>query len=132
MKRSNKKWLIEGKDHKHCKDILRTVARKYRAGAVEEERFPVDLHDIEPELYPHKSIRGYQADLFITQRRGKTLYRVIAEVDGGYHNERKEDDELRDRAILQHYGIQVVRFQKEALLNGEYSEEQIAEMLGLI
>ena len=132
MQKSTKRWLVEGRDHVKGKNIIRAVAKKYGAGCSEEERFGVDLHEVEPELYPKRSIRGYQADLLVTKRRGKELYRVIAEVDGGYHSERTAEDQLRDRAIMQRYGLRVVRFDKEKLLKGEYSEEEIAGKLGLI
>lgn len=101
---------------------------------MEEERYPVDLHDILPELWPRRSLRGYQADLLITTRKGKKIYQVIAEIDGEYHDDavRMIRDAIRDSAIPKVYGIQVVRFEKTKLLKGGYSEETIAEMLGLV
>lgn len=131
MKKSTKKYWYEGKDHIRAKGVIRQVARKYGAGCVEEERYTVDLHEVEPELYPKRSIRGYQADVLVTKRRGKEIHRVIAEVDGEYHSERAAEDELRDRAIKMKYGLDVVRFKKDKLLKGEYSESEIAEKLGL-
>jgi very-short-patch-repair endonuclease len=106
----------------------------YGASCVEEEPFPVDLHDYDSELWPKKSMRNYQADLVITKKKGKKVYRVIAEIDGPYHYNLKqaERDAVRDVMIPQQYRIQVVRFDKIKLIKGEYSEEEIAGMLGMI
>lgn len=132
--KSTRRFWHEGKDHIRAKAIIREVAKKYGCGCMEEERYPVDLHDILPELWPRRSLRGYQADLLITKRKGKKIYQVIAEIDGEYHDDavRMIRDAIRDSAIPKVYGIQVVRFEKTKLLKGGYSEETIAEMLGLV
>lgn len=130
--KATRKWWHEGKEHIKAKQIIKDIAKKYGCGCVEEERFEIDLHDIEPELYPKKSLRGYQADLYITKRRHGATYSVVAEVDGGYHDDRKDKDEVRDKAILQKYGIQVVRFQRDSLLVGDYTEQEIVERLGIV
>lgn len=133
-KKSTRRWWNEGKAHIEGKNIIRQAARLAGASCVEEERFPVDLHDVYPELWPKKSMRGYQADLLITKKTGKTVYQVIAEVDGEYHTDdpkQQEKDTIRNLAIPAKYGLQVVRFDKEALLKGRYSNEQIIAMLGL-
>jgi very-short-patch-repair endonuclease len=108
--------------------MFKDIARKYGCGCVEEEVFAVDLHDTN-ELYPKGTIRTYPVDLYITRR--KPPYSVIVEIDGIYHQERQDKDKERDTAITHRYGINIIRFDKEALLSGEYSEERLVEILKL-
>ena len=132
-RRQTKEWWHEGKTHRQGKNIIREVAKKRGCAVVEEEPFPVDLGKVFPELWPRKSYRQYQADLLVTKQRGHEIYKVIAEVDGGYHADisQIQDDARRDLAISFEYGIKVVRFDKKALLAGVYTDDDIAVMLGI-
>lgn len=107
------------------------MLKPYGIYCTEEERFPIDLHSIYPELWPKKSHRGYQADLVASRRRGHITKRVIIEIDGEYHEERKEEDEQRDGAILQQYGLRVVRLSKSDILLRRVQAEELIERLGI-
>jgi hypothetical protein len=135
---SKKKWWSEGKEHIECKNIIRAICRKHKAGCVEEERMSLNLHDYEPELWAKKSIRHYQVDLLIHYIRNGVHKRRVIEIDGGYHTERQSKDILRDNAIMKIYGIPTTRLIKEAFFadvetdNGiikKYTEEYLESVI---
>lgn len=130
MKKSTKKYWYEGKDHIEGKNILRAVGKRYGYDSREEEPVPIDLHNLEPELYPKRHIKPYQSDTCFFKGR-KDPFRRLGEVDGEYHD--PKEDAIRDARIMKTYpDVKVIaRFEKSKLLKGEYSEEQIASMLGL-
>lgn len=129
--KATKKWWHEGKDHVKAKNIVKKMLKPYGIYCTEEERFPIDLHSIYPELWPKKSYRGYQADLVASRRKGHITKRVIIEIDGEYHEERKEEDKQRDGAILQQYGLRVVRLSKSGVLLGKVGPKELIERLGI-
>ena len=119
----------EDRDTLMLKDWFRDICRKHGYNCETEKEFMVDLHDTN-ELQPRGTIRTYPVDIYISHRK-RPEFEVIVEIDGLYHEGRKDKDAERDHAIASKYGINTRRFDKEALLNGDYTEESIVERLGL-
>ena len=121
----------EDKDTLKLKDWFRAICRTYGYGCVEEKDFYVNFHEIN-ELDANKEI-PFPVDLYISHRK-KPEFEVIVEIDGEYHRELEQQlkDAKRDKAIkFRNKDIKILRFDKEALLNGDYTEERLVELLGL-
>ena len=128
---ATKKWWHEGRGHIEAKNTVRQVLKKYGWACVEEEPFGVDLHDVFPELYESKNFRGYQMDIYATKGKGEHKQERLIQIDGEYHYEvkQKKKDDQQDIAIEKVYGHKVRRLDKLAILRGDYTEEQLREIL---
>lgn len=67
-------------------------------------------------------IHGFIADFFCNDLN------LVIEIDGGIHEEQKDYDKLRDQ-IINRYGIRIIRFTNEEVLNnGERVLAKIKEL----
>jgi len=81
-----------------------TLAEKCFWNAVKTDRF-MGLHFRRQQI-----IHGFIADFYCEELN------LVVEIDGGIHEEQKDYDKLRDQIINQ-YGIKVIRFANEEVVN---------------
>ncbi|WP_219126655.1 methylmalonyl-CoA mutase family protein [Mucilaginibacter sp. 21P] len=120
LKKSLSPTLSEGEGVKDFKQNFQTADLKLwdilKANSVENRKNPTIVEDL---LWQHlrskqtgfkirrqHSIDGYIAD-FVSLSKG-----LVIEVDGGYHQFTKEQDEVRTR-VLKEYGFDVLRFNND-------------------
>ena len=119
----------EDKDTLRLKDWFRAICRKAGYNCETERFFTINYHDTN-ELAADKEI-PYPVDIYISHRR-KPDYQKIVEIDGEYHDEPEQQrkDQQRDAAIKARYNnTDIIRFKKRSLLRGDYTEEQLREIL---
>ena len=71
------------------------------------------------------------AHTFNAGNEGEHKQERLIQIDGEYHYEvkQKKKDDQQDIAILKVYGHKVRRLDKLAILRGDYTEEQLREIL---
>ena len=104
-------------------DILKAFARENRKHPTDAERWLWNyLRDsFETKVLRQHIIKDYIVDFLMP------YYKLVIEVDGGYHAERtqQEDDKLRSE-VLNKLGFYVIRFTNEqVLLDTDYVIERI-------
>ena len=52
-------------------------------------------------------------------------YKIIFEIDGAYHNERKDKDMARDLFFLHNRGIKTIRFTNEEVLDSSFIKNKL-------
>ena len=108
------------RDHKANLSVLAKEMRKAPTPA-EAKLWHGYLKNCRPRFLRQKPVGRYIADFYCAQAN------LVIEVDGGYHNEKEQQelDELRTEAIKE-YGIDVIRFTNEEVL------ESFADVCGAI
>lgn len=93
-----------------------TLAEKCFWNAVKTDRF-MGLHFRRQQI-----IHGFIADFYCEELN------LVVEIDGGIHEEQKDYDKLRDQ-IINRYGIRIIRFTNEEVLNnGDWVLSRIKEL----
>lgn len=89
----------------HAERCFWNIARRNQVGGLQFRRQQI--------------IHGFIADFFCNQLN------LVIEADGGIHEQQKDYDRLRDY-IMKQYGIRVMRFTNEEIVNGsDWVKEQI-------
>jgi very-short-patch-repair endonuclease len=74
------------------------------------------------QLRRQQVIHGFIADFYCNQ------INLVVEIDGGIHEQQQDYDQLRDY-IMKQYGIRVVRFTNEEIVNkSEWVADKILEL----
>jgi len=101
------------KDIPYNKDLI-MIARELRNNATpSEKKLWTRLRQkkfLGLDFYRQKIIGNYIADLYCDKKR------IVIEIDGGYHINRKKEDGNRDAFMLE-YGIKTIRVSDTDVLN---------------
>ncbi len=95
----------------------KAYAKKLRNNMTEAEKIlweRLKAKRLIPKAWRHQYvILGWIADFYCP------AYNLVVEVDGGYHDDRKEQDEFRD-AVMTDHGFKVMRFTNDMIMNDLY------------
>jgi very-short-patch-repair endonuclease len=88
----------------------------------------IDFGRIEPQeiIFSNTALTGYIADYFLPRLN------LIFEIDGGYHQERKEYDEKRDDYIVKKIQCKIIRYTNEQVFKSGFRDKLREDILNRI
>jgi len=128
-KKKLKKAQIKKKEElkkEQMRELANNRASELRSNSTEsEKKFKIYLkllgikYAFQYPIYPEKSF--FIVDFFLPKER------LIIEIDGGYHKDRKQEakDKLRDKVLLEQCGFKTIRIKNEDVDKGELYIKQL-------